>query len=166
MKNPKFLFSRIHPDDFKIVMKPILEANHDKASWSIDFRALNSKNEIVWVNGNSYRIADQNGNVVHNRVLHDIIRQKDAEEALQKSEQQNLNIADNIPGVVLKYKLNSEGNDELLYISKGVADLYEFDAGLAIKDNQILWNRVHKDDLEGYISSVKESAKKPLPMDL
>jgi len=88
-----------------------------------------------------------------------ITERKLAEQELIESEQKYRNIAENLPGIVLRYKLNTDGTDELLYVSKGVEDLYEVSQEDAINNNKLLWERVHKDDLDAYISSVKQSAK-------
>ncbi|WNB18436.1 PAS domain-containing protein [Marivirga arenosa] len=89
----------------------------------------------------------------------DITERKLAEEALIKSEQKYRNIADNLPGVVLRYKLNSDGTDELEFVSKGIYDLYEITQEQALENNQLLWDRVHEDDRQAYIDSIRESAK-------
>lgn len=89
----------------------------------------------------------------------DITHKKLAEEALVKSEQKYRHIADNISGMVLRYLLHPDGSDELEFISKGVFDIYEVTAEEAKKNNKLLWDRVHKDDVQAYIDSVKESAK-------
>ena len=91
--------------------------------------------------------------------MRDITEQKHIEEELKASEQKYRNISESMPGLILKYKLNPDGSDQLLYISKGVEDLYEIQREDAVRNNALLWDRVHRDDLEEYRALVKKSAE-------
>ncbi len=159
MKSPDFLFSRIHPDDYESTMRSILKAKQDKAVWSKELRALNKRGKVVWLKGQSYGNLDKYGNVIHNGVLLNITKQKEAEEKLQKSQQQYQNIAENLPGAVIRYQLFPDGTDELLYISKGIEEIYEVSAKDAMKDNSLLWDNVYDDDLGGFLKSIQKSAE-------
>jgi PAS domain S-box-containing protein len=158
MKDAEFLFSRIHPDDYNSTMQSIMKANQDQAVWSHDFRALNKQNETVWARCHSFGALDNNGDIIHNGVFFDVTKQKMAEEELINSRKQYKNIADSIPGMVLKYKRNVDGNDQLLYVSQGVQDLYGVSPSEAMANNQLLWNRVHPDDVDNYALAIKESS--------
>lgn len=89
----------------------------------------------------------------------DITQRIIAEKTLIASEQKYRNIAENFPGMVIRYKLKSDGSDELIYVSKGVMDLYEVPKEDAMMNNTLLWDKIYKDDLEPYIASVKKSAQ-------
>jgi PAS domain S-box-containing protein len=89
----------------------------------------------------------------------DITQRMKAEQELKVSEQKYRNIAENFPGIVLRYVLKPDGSDGLLYISKGVQDLYEVSKDDAVANNKLLWDRVHKDDVDAYLKSVKTSAQ-------
>ncbi|MEQ8705390.1 MAG: PAS domain-containing protein [Phaeodactylibacter sp.] len=163
MKDPAFLFSRIHPEDFESTMHSILEANHDQAKWTKTFRAYNKDEKVVWIAGHALGSADEEGNIVHNGVLFDISEQKEAGIALKASQQQYQNVANNLPGIVLRYQHNTDGRNQLLFISTGVETLFEVDAQEAINNNQLLWDRVHKEDLAAYYASVNEASLKLSP---
>jgi PAS domain-containing protein len=92
-------------------------------------------------------------------VVQDITDRKKAEDELRISEQKFRNLAENVPGLVLKYRLNPDGSDELLYISKSVEDIFEVSQEDAFKNNKLLWDRIHGDDLEEYLESIKTSAE-------
>lgn len=89
----------------------------------------------------------------------DVTQQVKSEKVLIESELKYRNIAENFPGIVLRYKLKPDGSDQLLYISKGVNDLYEVPRDQAIANNTLLWERVHKDDIPTYVESVQRSAR-------
>ncbi len=159
MRNTEFLISRLHPEDHKYTLNSILDVNYDNAIWFNEFRLLNKNDEVIWVRGQSIASSDEEGNIIHNGVLLDITEQKEAENALILSQKRFKNIADNLPGMVIKYKLNTDGSDELLYASHGIKDLYEIDSQTALANNNLLWKRVHKDDKASYAESIKKSAE-------
>lgn len=163
MKDPEFLFSRIHPDDYDSTMSAILEANRDNANWFQEFRALDKNDEAVWIRGQSTGSADRDGNIVHTGVLFDISEQKKAENALRESQQEFQNIADNLAGVIFKYKLNTDGSDELLYMSKGAHQLYEVAPEKALGNIQLIWDLVHQEDVKKIKPSIEQSAKELTP---
>ncbi len=163
MKDPEFLFSRIHPDDYDSTMSAILEANRDNANWFQEFRALDKNDEAVWIRGQSTGSADRDGNIVHTGVLFDISEQKKAENALRESQQEFQNIADNLAGVIFKYKLNTDGSDELLYMSKGAHQLYEVAPEKALGNIQLIWDIVHQEDVKKIKPSIEQSAKELTP---
>lgn len=166
MRDPEFLFSRIHPDDFNGTMSSILEANRDNADWFEEFRALDKNDKVIWIRGQSTGSADQDGNIVHTGVLFDISEQKKAEDALRESQQQLQNIADNLAGVIFKYKLNTDGTDELLYMSKGAHQLYEVAPDEAVENIQLIWDTIHKEDVKKIKPSIEQSAKELTPWKL
>jgi diguanylate cyclase (GGDEF)-like protein/PAS domain S-box-containing protein len=131
-------------------------------------RALYSKTSV---NTGEYQITCRDGSVkiceiyaqyISDQLVltnNDITERKQAESKLIASEQKYRNIAENLPGMILRYQLHKDGSDQLLYVSKGIEDLYEVTQEDAVKDNTLLWDRVHPDDLDAFVSSVKESAQ-------
>lgn len=163
MRDPEFLFSRIHPDDFDDTMGSILKANRDNANWFMEFRALGKNDEVVWIRGQSIGSTDEKGNIVHNGVLFDITEQKNAEKALRASQREYQDIADHLAGVIFKYKLNTDGSDELLYMSKGAHQLYEIAPEKAVENIQLIWDIIHEDDLSKIKPSIHKSAQELTP---
>ncbi len=75
-----------------------------------------------------------------NRTLrHEVRRRQLIEERLTA-------LTDNMPGVIYRYQMQADGNDALLYISSGCADLFELDAQVAMDDVGRLWRMVHPED--------------------
>ncbi|MEM6516640.1 MAG: PAS domain-containing protein [Bacteroidota bacterium] len=157
MRDPEFLFSRIHPEDYAETMSSIQASNHDKASWGMEFRALNKNNEIVWIEGHSYGSADGDGNIVHNGVFLDITKQKKAEGALKISRQQYKHLTDNLPSVIFKYKINSDHTDKMLYVNDAVKEVFEVKAQDAIANVRLLWDKIHPEDLEAFVLKIQKS---------
>lgn len=81
-----------------------------------------------------------------------------AEDALRKKEQEFRNIVANLPGFFFRYRLKPDGSDDLLYVSNGVEELFEVPRDDAVNDVRLLWERIHPDDFETTVASVRESA--------
>lgn len=79
MQDTRFLFSRIYPDDYSGLMLSIKEANYEGAIWDYEFRVYDATNAVVWIKGQSRASLDNEGNILHHRVLLDITKQKSAE---------------------------------------------------------------------------------------
>ena len=86
IQDVNFLFSRIHPDDNERVIHSLTEVNKDQSFWSAEFRALNNKNEYIWLRGQSFGLADSKGNIVHSGVFLNVTEEKIAKEKLIQSE--------------------------------------------------------------------------------
>ncbi|MEM7659875.1 MAG: PAS domain S-box protein, partial [Bacteroidota bacterium] len=90
----------------------------------------------------------------------DITAQKKAELALKRSEEQYRNITNSVPGAVLQYRLQPNGEEEVIFSNQAAKDL----AGIARLDNnpnlQRLWRLVLPEDLPDLVKSIQESATK------
>jgi PAS domain S-box-containing protein len=96
-------------------------------------------------------------------VTRDVTQRKQMEADLAASERKFRNVAENIPGLALKFQLFPDGRDALQYISKGVEALLEIPWEEASEDVQKLWDRVHPDDREDVRASVTASAERLFP---
>ena len=123
-------------------------------------RYIHKNGSIVWADV-STRVQRDSEGAPHYFItaVIDITEQKRMEEELKISERKFRNLAENVPGVILKYKLNPDGSDELLYISKSVEDIFEVSQEDAKNNNKLLWDRIYDDDLEEYNESIKRSAE-------
>lgn len=149
-----------HPEDQKLVKRCVKEAIEHGKPYDFEARLITAKNNEIWAQALGEPEFEDGIFKRLSGTFQDITKRKHTEEALLKSQQRFLNITESLPGIVAQYKLNTDGTDELLYISKGVESLYEISAEEAQKDNQILWNRVHQEDLERLKASIKASAEK------
>ncbi len=87
--------------------------------------------------------------VIDEKVDHQITQ---SEELLQQ-------ISDSVPGALLKYKLNIDGTDEVLYISDQSNGVWGVTAEEAMHDVGKLWARIHPEDITKMAESVAYSAE-------
>jgi len=101
------------------------------------------------------------GNITHLfGSFQDITDRKRAEMNWKESQADYKAITDSVPGVVLKYELDPvSGADRLLYLNKGVEQLHEIPQEQALENVELVWERIHPDDLEDFKASVVKSAE-------
>ncbi len=68
-------------------------------------------------------------------------------------------INNNIPGVVFRYKLKPNGEDELAYVSEGAKEVWGVSPAEAVSDNKKVWNLYSKQDFEYVNETIMKSAK-------
>jgi len=83
----------------------------------------------------------------------DIHERKEAENRLQS-------LADNLPGVVFRYKTNPDGTDSMRYVSRGAKEIWGFAAEQTIQDNNLIWDGIKAGgDFEEVRASIVGSIK-------
>jgi PAS domain S-box-containing protein len=81
--------SIIHPDDRGLVTRSVQDGLQDKAIYSMEYRILRADGSIRWVHERGQGLFSENGDLLWlNGVLLDQTGQKQAADALQKSEEQ------------------------------------------------------------------------------
>lgn len=149
----------IHPADHEALeerFKKVLEGE----SVTSEFRIITKNGIIKWIRDKiTVEKVTEEGNFILKTigVANDITNQKIYEEQIVASERKFRNIAENVPGLVLKYKLNPDGTDQLLYLSKGVEKLLGLDYEKALNNINLIWDLIHPDDIEEYKKSLHES---------
>jgi len=100
---------------------------------------------------------DENQVIAALCVSKDVTSMKQAEEAQSRALEKLQLITDAISGVVYQFRRSAEGNWEFLYLSKGVADLFEVNVDDALRDHNILTNCIVPEDREEHKASVERS---------
>ncbi len=98
-------------------------------------------------------------------IFSDITKIRETEAIIKANQERISNIANDISGVLLQYKLNTDGTDELLYISDQVLEVWEVTKEAAMKDVGVLWATFFEEDLLKVKNSVVKSAEDLSPWD-
>ncbi|KKM87232.1 hypothetical protein LCGC14_1271050, partial [marine sediment metagenome] len=120
--------------------------------YTIEAVIVNSKNKEVWVRTTG-KAEYMNG--VCTRVygsFQDISEIKETENRL-------LSLSENLPGVVYQYLINTNGIDELRYVSKGADKLWGFTAKEVMNNMSLAWNQI---EAGGNMEEVKSSIIKAI----
>lgn len=78
---------------------------------------------------------------------------------LKNLEHQVKSMTNNIPGAVIRHKLNPDGSNEISLLSDGAKLIWDLNPADYLKDSNLFWKSVHPDDLPSLLSSMKKSAR-------
>ncbi|MHC4214386.1 MAG: PAS domain-containing protein, partial [Planctomycetota bacterium] len=91
-------------------------------------------------------------------IVRDLTHSKKAEEALKGKEEQLRTIGDNLPiGMIFQLKLTPDGSLKFTYVSAAVEKLHECTAEETIANPDLLFNRVHEDDINDWQQATEKA---------
>jgi PAS domain S-box-containing protein len=153
LTGPKFL-EIIHPDDLQkaidLYEKLLLEKSFSK--FTSRYKAKDGL----------YRYIEWHSVYKDNKIYslsRDVTAQVEAKKRIEENEEILRNLNDNLPGLILRYQIDTEGKDKLLYINEGVKSIFELDIEESLADISKIWAKVHPDDLPGMQKSIAESSQ-------
>ena len=100
----------------------------------------------------------ETGAIVWDGVSLDITARKLAEMALQASEEKFQRITESLPGMIYRYVVHPDGQDEMTYVSPQVEQVYELKPEAVLQDMRCLWARMHPDDVPTALAAIEQSA--------
>ncbi|UZR99502.1 PAS domain-containing sensor histidine kinase [Chondrinema litorale] len=156
-KNHGKLFSE---SSFKKLTKCVEDAIEHTKPFEVELEAITSKGDIKYciargsVRKNKYENVSQLFGS-----FQDITHRKKAEIKWKESQEDYKAMADSMPGVVLKYQLNPDFSEKLLYLSKGAEELHEIPHQEALDNFSLVRERLHPEDLSSFSDSIKKSAE-------
>jgi PAS domain S-box-containing protein len=183
--NLQTLIDCTHKEDLPLVRFTVEKILAEKKSshelnLPTSWRIVGPNKEIKLIKIENELLFNQQGGVAHIiGVVHDITEQVDNRKALMREksllesagkvakfgsweydvEENYESIAESVPGVVLRYKHNPDGTDELLYLNQQVEEIHEIPVEEALNDISLMWEAIHPDDVEGFTNSVRHSAE-------
>ncbi|MEQ9439453.1 MAG: CheR family methyltransferase [Cyclobacteriaceae bacterium] len=87
----------------------------------------------------------------------ELLRQE-AEERIRKKERQLERISRNIPEMIYEYIVRKDGNDQFVYVSDAIEEIYEITANDLMQDAHLAWQAIHPEDLHTYAQDYQLSA--------
>ena len=78
---------------------------------------------------------------------------------LQASEARFQHLADNVPGMIYRFRLATDGSMSCLYVSSGCYEIYETQHEQIIANAQIIISMTHPEDVANYYESIAISAQ-------
>ena len=128
-----------------------------KEPYSIEAVIVNTDNKEVWVRTTAKAdFVDDVCTRVYGS-FQDISEIKETENRL-------LSLSENLPGVVYQYLINTNGTDQLRYVSKGAEKLWGFTAKEVMDNMSLAWNQIeaggNKEEVKSSISKAIETKSK------
>lgn len=122
--------------------------------FDVECRLIHKNGKDIWINDRGKVVSWTNdGKPLMMMGTHTDISEK------KLAELQFQTITNNIPGVVYRYNLKPDGSDILSFVSEGASNLWGFSVKEIVENNQLVWQCYDKNDLGGYLESIKNSAK-------
>ncbi|MEG3970359.1 PAS domain S-box protein [Microcoleus sp. T2B6] len=149
----------IHPDDAPSFHESVAISAKTLEPWRWEGRFVFPGDRIKWVSGASRPEQSEKGDIIWDGVLIDISDRKLAESALRQSEARFQKMAANVPGMIYQYLLHPDGSNEFIYLSSGCWELYELDPEKVQQNSDLIWARVHPEDLKNLLESIAISGE-------
>jgi PAS domain S-box-containing protein len=138
--------------DKAIISDAVSNAIETGKGFDLELEIVTAKNNDKWIRATG-KAELRNGKCIRlYGATQDITARKLVETRLK-------HINDNIPGVVFRYKLKPNGEDELMYVSEGAKEVWGVSADEATLDNKRVWDLYSKEDFEYVNQTIMESAK-------
>lgn len=157
-KNSQEVLKWVHPDDRKMLMDAFQNMLSTKKFDILEFRMIrkDGKSRIFQSSSTMKFLKDgQRKHVIG--ILKDVSEERKSEQELLESREILAKIADNIPGLVMRYVEHENGSSQIQYVSRGAELLWEVSKDEIHADVSIVWNKVHQDDLRDFLRSFKKS---------
>ncbi|MDN3689814.1 PAS domain-containing protein [Cyclobacterium jeungdonense] len=148
-------YTLVHPEDRNVSDKILEECFSKKRDYyNIECRLIHKEGHLVWINdrGKVTKWSEDDRPLMMSGTHTDITERKNREIQFQS-------ISDNIPGVVYRYRRYSDGTDALELVSNGASRLWGISPEMAMKDNQLIWDRYHREDYKVHLEKIYQSAK-------
>jgi PAS domain S-box-containing protein len=138
--------------DKTTIRNAVSKAIENGAGFDLELEIITAKNNEKWIRATGKAEFKNEKCIRIFGATQDITSRKLAEIRLE-------NINDNIPGVVYRYKLKPNGEEELMYVSEGARELWGITPHEAARNNTRVWDMYHEDDIEKHKESFRDSAR-------
>ncbi|MDH5381190.1 MAG: PAS domain S-box protein, partial [Cyclobacteriaceae bacterium] len=152
----------IKPDFDILKFKELIQPLKDKKTQKLEYRTLHKRK-----NGSLYPVE------VHLQVVEtgiyskfvavalDITEKEKIEKQKRESEEMASNIANSIPGLVMKYELyNNNNKDNISFVSQGMQEIWGISTNDALGNSKLFWEKIHPEDIDEIQLALSASAKK------
>ncbi len=145
----------IHGDDINLFNEEIEKClSNDINHYDIEYRIKHFKGHWTWIHevGNIISRDEKGDPIELYGTRTDITNRKIEERQFQA-------MTDNIPGAVYRYKLNPDGTDKFITLSKGAQHLWGYTPKAILNDINIIWKNFFEEDIPLLKKSIKDSAE-------
>jgi PAS domain S-box-containing protein len=155
----------VHPEDRENYFASITDVIEHSLPWHYEGRLVKPNGELVWWQGDSTPIHNDQGEIVFCGVLLNITEKKQAETAikqlneeleaqveertasLRQTETRLQRLADNVPGMIYEFALDLDGILSFPFVSSGCQEIFEVNPQQIQDDASIMLSAVHPEDI-------------------
>lgn len=170
-------FARLHPEDIEDYVASVVEVMENSIPWHYEGRLIKPNGEIVWWQGDSTPIRNEQGEIIFCGVLLDITDRKQVEEELKRlneelearveertvalrcSEARLQRIADNVPGMLYEFRMTPDGAMSFPYASSRCREILELEPEQIKEDASLVFAHIHPEDVPKIQEKTAHSAQ-------
>ena len=153
------VWDRIHVDDRDQLGEEVAAAAKKLEPLLAEFRLNLTMKGVRWVQTHAQPIRAANGDVISDGVVLDHTERKVAQLTLQESQAQFQRMTENVPGMNYRYIQRPDGSHAVTYVGSKCRDLFEVEPEEAMENADVVFARVHPEDLPKMLDSMQESAQ-------
>lgn len=146
----------IHPDD-KPRVDALVESSHAGYAFEVEYRIRDRHGQWRWLRDRSRTRIDDQGRLVLDGIATDITATKEAELALRERDELLKKLSERVPGVIYQFRMGNDGKINIPYVSDGSRNVFGVEPGAVQERAEELLRRVHADDEERVMNSIRES---------
>lgn len=154
-----------HPDYLELVYQTIQKTlDNPGQPFPILFQVKHKNGNYIWLEGvvnNMINDSNVKGIIAN---LRDVTERKEAIETLVKERDKFAKVAETSPGLIYSMRQNKDGSLCYPYASHAVETIYGFIYEEIEKDPYKIFNRIHPDDLQFVMDSIKETKSQLVPL--
>ncbi|MEG4346569.1 PAS domain S-box protein [Microcoleus sp. A003_D6] len=114
------------------------------------------KEHIISTKKSVFKIAD--GSKVIVGTIRDITEERRQQKALEKSEARFQKLVANMPGIIYQFRRSANGEKSFPYVSSSSRELYGLEPEVIEQNADIIFSRIHADDILDFEASIAISA--------
>jgi diguanylate cyclase (GGDEF)-like protein/PAS domain S-box-containing protein len=125
---------------------PIVQALQGKAVY-VDDLEIRVRSMTIPLEVRAIPVLDGQGQVLYAiQTFQNVTTRKEAEAAKRSSDHRMQRLTDNVPGVIYRFVLRSDGSDACTYISPRCRELFGLEPEAVVADTQVMWAIVLPED--------------------
>ncbi len=152
-------FALIHPDDLKNLLASIEESASNLTPWRYEWRMLHPENGLIWIEGHSMPIREQDGSTFWHGVATDITERKHAEVKIREKDQEFRKLSANVPDLIFQFTRRPDGSYFVPIASEGIRNIFGCSPEDVLDDFGPIGRVIYPEDAERVIRDIEYSAE-------
>lgn len=139
------VFDNIPKADHPKLLKAMEEMRQGTDNIELEHRVWRKDGKLIWLRNRTEVFRDKEGEITNViTTSSDITERKKTEQALAESEARYREIAETVPGAVLRYQRNPDGSYDMLFASQNAENIWEIPVEEIIIDPRTTWLMVRE----------------------
>ncbi|EIK96755.1 CHASE domain/sensory box-containing nucleotide cyclase [Pseudomonas sp. M47T1] len=156
--------SAYYERDIALSQAMLVETPGEGGDQAREWTLVRRDGSTVVVNMLATTVLDEQGRWIgHLAICIDITERKRVHEALAARDQLLRKLSAEVPGGIYQFRLDPDGHTSFSWASDGIRDIYEMEPSELRDDGRVVMQRIHPDDGERVLESIRYSAVHQTP---